>query len=119
MFKQKTAYEMRISDWSADVCASDLRSSSCTSKPPPHSNPPPGAQNPSSLGNRSNAVRCQRHSFNNMPGQSKGDRAATRGTGGDGGNFRDGLKPFKNRAFLLGKCPSVNAFSSQIGRAHV
>src|SRR3546814_2403543 len=27
-FKQKTAYEMRISDWSSDVCSSDLRSSS-------------------------------------------------------------------------------------------
>src|SRR3546814_6881585 len=26
-FKQKTAYEMRISDWSSDVCSSDLRSS--------------------------------------------------------------------------------------------
>src|SRR3546814_6868703 len=25
-FKQKTAYEMRISDWSSDVCSSDLRS---------------------------------------------------------------------------------------------
>src|SRR3546814_18359584 len=24
-FKQKTAYEMRISDWSSDVCSSDLR----------------------------------------------------------------------------------------------
>src|SRR3546814_8520752 len=33
-FKQKTAYEMRISDWSSDVCSSDLpsqplRSTSC------------------------------------------------------------------------------------------
>src|SRR3546814_2625330 len=28
-FKQKTAYEMRISDWSSDVCSSDL------STPPP------------------------------------------------------------------------------------
>src|SRR3546814_7160359 len=27
-FKQKTAYEMRISDWSSDVCSSDLRSAS-------------------------------------------------------------------------------------------
>src|SRR3546814_7620970 len=27
-FKQKTAYEMRISDWSSDVCSSDLQ--------PPH-----------------------------------------------------------------------------------
>src|SRR3546814_4368187 len=24
-FKQKTAYELRISDWSSDVCSSDLR----------------------------------------------------------------------------------------------
>src|SRR3546814_16589858 len=26
-FKQKTAYDMRISDWSSDVCSSDLASS--------------------------------------------------------------------------------------------
>src|SRR3546814_4633343 len=26
-FKQKTAYEMRISDWSSDVCSSDLKRS--------------------------------------------------------------------------------------------
>src|SRR3546814_3713156 len=26
VFKQKTAYEMRISDWSSDVCSSDLYS---------------------------------------------------------------------------------------------
>src|SRR3546814_1593703 len=26
-FKQKTAYEMRISDWSSDVCSSDLQTS--------------------------------------------------------------------------------------------
>src|SRR3546814_7469424 len=26
-FKQKTAYEMRISDWSSDVCSSDLADS--------------------------------------------------------------------------------------------
>src|SRR3546814_18347368 len=33
LFKQKTAYEMRISDWSSDVCSSDLgdaRSHPCT-----------------------------------------------------------------------------------------
>src|SRR3546814_5233091 len=36
-FKQKTAYEMRISDWSSDVCSSDLRASiqrlRCSSAP--------------------------------------------------------------------------------------
>src|SRR3546814_13948054 len=28
LFKQKTAYEMRISDWSSDVCSSDLATAS-------------------------------------------------------------------------------------------
>src|SRR3546814_5645455 len=28
-FKQKTAYEMRISDWSSDVCSSDLQKIAC------------------------------------------------------------------------------------------
>src|SRR3546814_10222160 len=32
-FKQKTAYEMRISDWSSDVCSSDLRSMALTTGP--------------------------------------------------------------------------------------
>src|SRR3546814_7040247 len=29
-FKQKTSYEMRISDWSSDVCSSDLPSTYCS-----------------------------------------------------------------------------------------
>src|SRR3546814_8651963 len=29
-FKQKTAYEMRISDWSSDVCSSDLAARSAS-----------------------------------------------------------------------------------------
>src|SRR3546814_3274476 len=29
-FKQKTAYEMRISDWSSDVCSSDLKTAGYT-----------------------------------------------------------------------------------------
>src|SRR3546814_3423052 len=32
-FKQKTAYEMRISDWSSDVCSSDLTAALCRSRP--------------------------------------------------------------------------------------
>src|SRR3546814_4524950 len=38
-FKQKTAYEMRISDWSSDVCSSDL-SSVRLSFPPESANAP-------------------------------------------------------------------------------
>src|SRR3546814_20766510 len=32
-FKQKTAYEMRISDWSSDVCSSDLPPPDRTARP--------------------------------------------------------------------------------------
>src|SRR3546814_3730752 len=32
-FKQKTAYEMRISDWSSDVCSSDLPASRLLAQP--------------------------------------------------------------------------------------
>src|SRR3546814_8503320 len=32
-FKQKTAYEMRISDWSSDVCSSDLLDASAAKRP--------------------------------------------------------------------------------------
>src|SRR3546814_7591935 len=33
-FKQKTAYEMRISDWSSDVCSSDLSPGRLLPAPP-------------------------------------------------------------------------------------
>src|SRR3546814_2381934 len=32
-FKQKTAYELRISDWSSDVCSSDLSQDAAEPKP--------------------------------------------------------------------------------------
>src|SRR3546814_5359787 len=40
-FKQKTAYEMRISDWSSDVCSSDLTSSRCAASTVSSTVPPP------------------------------------------------------------------------------
>src|SRR3546814_7270483 len=40
IFKQKTAYEMRISDWSSDVCSSDLiATGTLIQKIPCHENP--------------------------------------------------------------------------------
>src|SRR3546814_9524730 len=33
VFKQKTAYEMRISDWSSDVCSSDLEGAAADACP--------------------------------------------------------------------------------------
>src|SRR3546814_10327034 len=47
-FKQKTAYEMRISDWSSDVCSSDLQKSSAqknTSDQPQNGTPQTRTQN--------------------------------------------------------------------------
>src|SRR3546814_3501181 len=38
-FKQKTAYEMRISDWSSDVCSSDLSIAGSTSPGLPNGRP--------------------------------------------------------------------------------
>src|SRR3546814_1666598 len=38
-FKQKTAYEMRISDWSSDVCSSDLRKASVSKLATPSLSP--------------------------------------------------------------------------------
>src|SRR3546814_7924409 len=35
LFKQKTAYEMRISDWSSDVCSSDLEDACFNAWPSP------------------------------------------------------------------------------------
>src|SRR3546814_2832093 len=34
-FKQKTAYDLRISDWSSDVCSSDLNLAQGRLRPPP------------------------------------------------------------------------------------
>src|SRR3546814_4792145 len=51
-FKQKTAYEMRISDWSSDVCSSDLKGLNVARKQPAGTIPRgPGAV-PSSLQTR-------------------------------------------------------------------
>src|SRR3546814_2005215 len=48
-FKQKTAYEMRISDWSSDVCSSDLLSGMTDLMVDA---PPSGARYPSLAGKR-------------------------------------------------------------------
>src|SRR3546814_6331183 len=52
-FKQKTAYEMRISDWSSDVCSSDL---AMTHDSPP---PAPGTNRVETFGCRLNAYESE------------------------------------------------------------
>src|SRR3546814_1433651 len=44
-FKQKAAYEMRISDWSSDVCSSDLVCADCAmTQPGRHRDPRPAGR---------------------------------------------------------------------------
>src|SRR3546814_3355831 len=45
-FKQKTADEMRISDWSSDVCSSDLRAPACWARPRLRKKRPAGRRGP-------------------------------------------------------------------------
>src|SRR3546814_3977773 len=54
-FKQKTAYEMRISDWSSDVCSSDLRDSQRSepvARPAPAESPSAAAPAPAQSSRR-------------------------------------------------------------------
>src|SRR3546814_5132996 len=39
LFKQKTAYELRISDWSSDVCTADLKANADDSQRPERRDP--------------------------------------------------------------------------------
>src|SRR3546814_521031 len=71
-FKQKTAYDMRISDWSSDVCSSVLYSNSDSR---------PGER----VSGRTPLVQFLRHEHRSPCGQigkSKADSAETRGQNG-------------------------------------
>src|SRR3546814_5721378 len=61
-FKQKTAYEMRISDWSSDVCSSDLDGLHRDGKVVGHPamRRQPGAVRQRALRNRTGNLRRQR-----------------------------------------------------------
>src|SRR3546814_3322880 len=61
-FKQKTAYEMRISDWSSDVWSADLRVGERVSlSPTRHCEEPKGTRQSSAGVNRSGLLRSARN----------------------------------------------------------
>src|SRR3546814_12981073 len=62
-FKQKTAYEMRISDWSSDVCSSDLRIVDSPSAANGHS----AVNKPTAFAMHANARRARSRSANARP----------------------------------------------------
>src|SRR3546814_2644503 len=82
-FKQKTAYEMRISDWSSDVCSSDLaRIRAAEYRPPPASS---GASRASSWRRRSRSWSRggyrSRSRFSRRPSSSAPPRSEERRVG--------------------------------------
>src|SRR3546814_6555552 len=68
-FKQKTAYEMRISDWSSDVCSSDL-----SPKPQNRKIPSQDAFATSTSSTASAAAHASLPSINNVKQQPSTDR---------------------------------------------
>src|SRR3546814_2713164 len=65
-FKQKTAYEMRISDWSSDVCSSDLDAHRCSPASAPQTRHRPSHVSASDShcreprSNAADTLRCKR-----------------------------------------------------------
>src|SRR3546814_875677 len=77
-FKQKTAYEMRISDWSSDVCSSDLFSLARG-----HRLNPLG--DVGSKGKRRPTERCEIHRFSPSSASRARSYSALANTSHDGG----------------------------------
>src|SRR3546814_17307079 len=79
-FKQKTAYEMRISDWSSDVCSSDLRlgTEQYRTRPAPALRDNAGVR---ALHRRSLRERSLRHRRLHPGGRRRGRRSLLRGGG--------------------------------------
>src|SRR3546814_1669230 len=99
VFKQKTAYEMRISDWSSDVCSSDLLRTLDFGVPiraldEPHRQAPPGRRtegiSPGDHRRGAALVRLHRH--------AEAIPAGDCGIGGDAGD--DVERHFQTFAFL-------------------
>src|SRR3546814_20563357 len=117
-FKQKTAYEMRISDWSSDVCSSDLslfqrnwhpRAKSASAGRKHH-----GSRRTAS-GRRRGSVRS------GSSGQQYVERAG-RKTGGDRRRqFRNGAGPLPTRLHQQRRIasPPEGGEASQGGKNHI
>src|SRR3546814_6957815 len=75
-FKQKTAYEMRISDWSSDVCSSDLAADHQRRR---DDLVPLGTRNIDDLPKVGRVERCDGYGFLEPVAQSVGDGLARAG----------------------------------------
>src|SRR3546814_3499669 len=105
-FKQKTAYEMRISDWSSDVCSSDLGCTSANGACPPCASTWCSAR--SVKNSKASSRRRARNSANTCISTSNDGSASSITCVGGGGSVSFNVAPTTT--------PSV---PSEIGRAHV
>src|SRR3546814_6276332 len=99
-FKQKTAYEMRISDWSSDVCSSDLLR---------------GSVGEDRVGGLAGGVVEEVHTTNL-------DRTGVRTQGVNCDLWKTisaGQQGFSSQPRSTAKSPSMICMSKEIGRAHV
>src|SRR3546814_4256575 len=92
-FKQKTAYEMRISDWSSDVCSSDLHT---------HFANPVGLDSPGNYSSATDLVKMALILRTNAFIRETVDKPKV--------TLQSGAKKrtLKNRNTLIGKIPYIN-----------
>src|SRR3546814_4269182 len=120
-FKQKTAYEMRISDWSSDVCSSDLLRRRCAQRPQPIGNHIEGNL-------MADTLTADDHRYRAM--FDVANEAASHGDGHVHGDLTPLMSQLRERAPVLNSSlrqlldlpPMPHDYSEhrqQIGRAHV
>src|SRR3546814_10310245 len=109
-FKQKTAYEMRISDWSSDVCSSDLRSIPGAAFRLSHD----GGNHDSRTAYRGTARRASRH---HRSGRTSPDRSGVAdgafescGTGSDNRSMAGLIVRYEGGGGIAGRSPWLSGW---------
>src|SRR3546814_6122348 len=105
-FKQKTAYEMRISDWSSDVCSSDLDVQVVLPAPEPNGEwSQPGGNAAKSMGHLALGGSLQKVWSANIHGSSNSARLASAPVVSGG------------RVYVIDTEARVQAFAAATGKA--
>src|SRR3546814_3452816 len=90
-FKQKTAYEMRISDWSSDVCSSDLRPARPNRSPTSDERPAAEREKRQKEGAGGERDRQAEHDLDELAGAAAAVAEGERQAGDDNDHHRDDL----------------------------
>src|SRR3546814_11613527 len=118
-FKQKTAYEMRISDWSSDVCSSDLPGKLHPRGPGRHRRAPHGRARSAEAGADQPAARPRRNAELREPSQGRELRHARRAVRARGVDrarrirrgAAEGIQPADRKSVVSGMSVSVSVYT--------